>query len=241
MSAVPWLPVITSLVIVLFVVLIFRRYRRRASTPLLMWGIGLAMFGIASMAEAYSTLAWHPLAFRLWYLTGALLNAAWLGQGTVFLLSRRAQLPWIILGLLLVGTVVAGILVFRTPIDSAHFRGGVPLSAQYREILPPGATVRKLTPVFNIYGSITLVGGALYSAWLLRRKESVPQRVVGNVLIALGGVTMGVASTLVRFSVADYLYVAELVAAGSMFAGFLLATTRIPVSIPVVPRVEVTS
>ncbi len=237
----PWLPVTTSLVIVLFVILIFRRYRRRASTPLLMWGIGLAMFGIASMAEAYSTLGWHPVAFRLWYLNGALLNAAWLGQGTVFLLSRRAHLPWIIFGLLLIGTVVGGILVFRTPIDAAHFRVGMSLSAQYREILPPGAPVRKLTPVFNIYGSIALVGGALYSAWLLLRKESVPQRVVGNVLIALGGVAMGVASTLVRFSMADYLYVAELVAAGSMFTGFLLATTRIPVSLPLAPRVEVMS
>ena len=241
MRSVPWLPVTTSLVIVLFVILIFRRYRRRASTPLLIWGIGLAMFGIASMAEAYSTLGWHPVAFRLWYLNGALLNAAWLGQGTVFLVSRRPHLPWIILGLLLIGTVVGGILVFRTPIDSAHFRVGAPLSVQYQEILPPGAIVRKLTPVFNIYGSITLVGGALYSAWLLRRKESVPQRVVGNGLIALGGVAMGVASTLVRFSVADYLYVAELVAAGSMFTGFLLATTRIPVSLPLASRVEVMS
>jgi len=52
---------------------------------------------------------------------------------------------------------------------------------------------------------------------------------------------MGVASTLVRFSVADYLYVAELVAAGSMFTGFLLATTRIPVSLPLASRVEVMS
>ncbi len=237
----PWLPVTTSLVIALFVVLIFRRYRRRASTPLLVWGIGLAMFGIASMAEAYSTLGWHPVAFRLWYLNGALLNAAWLGQGTVFLLSRRAHLPWIILGLLLIGTVVGGVLVFQTPIDGGQFRVGAPLSAQYREILPPGATVRKLTPLFNIYGSITLVGGALYSAWLLRRRESVPHRLVGNVFIALGGVAIGVASTLVRFSVADYLYVAELVAAGSMFTGFLLATTGIPVSLPVAPRVEVMS
>lgn len=237
----PWLPVTTSLMIVLFVILIFRRYRRRASTPLLMWGIGLAMFGIASIAEAFSTLGWHPVAFRLWYLNGAVLNAAWLGQGTVFLLSRRAHLPWVFLGLLIIGTVVGGILVFRTPIDSAQFRVGAPLSAQYREILPPGATVRKLTPVFNIYGSITLVGGALYSAWLLRRRESVAQRVVGNVLIALGGVAMGLASTLLRFSVADYLYVAELLAAGSMFTGFLLATMRIPASLPVSPRVEVTS
>jgi hypothetical protein len=76
---------------------------------------------------------------------------------------------------------------------------------------------------------------------LLRRQESVPQRVIGNVLIALGGVAMGVASTLLRFSVADYLYVAELLAAGSMFTGFLLAAARTAVPLPVSPRAEVTS
>jgi hypothetical protein len=225
-----WSPIASTLVIVLFVVLIFLRYRRRGSTPLLVWGIGLAMFGLASLAEAYSAVRWHPVVFRLWYLSGAMLNAAWLGQGTVFLLNRRARLSWILLGLLIAGSLGGGYQVFRTPVDGTHFTVGAPLSAQYREILPPGAAVRMLTPLFNIYGLLTLVGGALYSAWLLYRKEDVLQRVVGNVLIAFGGLALAFASTLVRFGWADYLYVAEFLAATSMFAGFLLATMRVPVA-----------
>jgi hypothetical protein len=236
-----WSPIASSVVIVLFVVLIFRRYRRRGSTPLLLWGIGLTMFGIASLAEAYSAVRWQPVVFRLWYLSGAMLNAAWLGQGTVFLLSRRARLAWILLGLLIVGSLVGGYFVFRTPVDGTHFTVGAPLSAQYREILPPGATVRKLTPLFNIYGLLTLVGGALYSAWLVHRREDVPQRVVGNVLIAIGGLVLGFASTLVRLGWADYLYAAEFLAAASMFAGFLLATMGVPVRVSVSSHVGVTS
>jgi len=223
-----WLPVASSLVIIAFAALVFRRYADRGGTHLLIWGIGLTMFGIGSFTEAYSALAWSPLVFRLWYLDGAILNAAWLGQGTVFLLSKRKRIARILLALLIVGSLAGAYLIFTTPLDATRFTPRLPLGSQYREIMPAGAPVRKLTPLFNIYGVVTLVGGALYSAWLLYRKEIVPQRVVGNILIAFGALAIGFASTLVRLGMADYLYLGELLAAVSMFAGFLLATTRMP-------------
>ena len=241
MGLLHWLPLASSLVIVLFAWLIFHRYGRRGGMPLLAWGIGLAMFGAASLAEAYSTWGWHPVVFRLWYLCGAILTAAWLGQGTVFLLSRRLRLAWILFGLLVVGSLIATYLVFRTPLDGARFTARAPLSAQYREILPAGATERRLTPLFNIYGLSTLVGGALYSAWRLYRTENESQRVVGNILIALGGLVLGFASTLVRLGLADYLSVAELLAAVSMFAGFLFSTVWMPVPVPGSVPVQVSS
>ncbi len=241
MSLTQWLPVASSLVIIAFAAMVFRRYAQRGGTHSLVWGIGLTMFGIASFAEAYTALAWNPVVFRLWYLNGAILNAAWLGQGTVFLLSKRRRRAQILLGLLVVGSLVGAYFIFSTPLNPARFTLHEPLGSQYRDILPPGATVRKLTPFFNIYGLITLVGGALYSAWLLYRKEIVPQRVAGNILIALGGLALGFASTLVRLGLADYLYVAELLAAVSMFAGFLLATMRMPAPLPVAAPGRVTS
>ncbi len=236
-----WLPVASSLVIFAFAATVFRRYARRGGTYSLVWGIGLTMFGIANFAEAYSALTWHPLMFRLWYLNGAILTAAWLGQGTVFLLSKRKHLARILFGVLVAGSLAGAYFIFTTPLNPAGFTAHVPLGSQYREIMPPGATVRKLTPFFNIYGVITLVGGALYSAWLLYRKEIAPQRVAGNILIALGGLAIGFASTLVRLGLADYLYVAEFLAAVSMFAGFLLATTRMPAPLPVASPGRVTS
>lgn len=283
------LPVGSSLVIGVFAALVFRRYAQRGGTHLLLWGVGLLMFGVGSFAEAYSALAWSPAAFRLWYLTGAVLNAAWLGQGTVYLLSgqrlanllaatvlgyataavlmlalaatglfsvrvaiyliafhgvifawvwyRRAVRRWhpgrvtgVLTALLIAGSLIAAYLIFSIPLDASRFSTTETLSAQYREILPAGATIRRLTPVFNIYGLITLVGGALYSAWLFWRKEIKPQRVVGNILIAAGALAIGLASTLVRLGLGDFLYVGEFIAAVTMFAGFLLATTRTAVS-----------
>jgi hypothetical protein len=47
--------------------------------------------------------------------------------------------------------------------------------------------------------------------------------VVGNVLIAAGALSIGLASTLTRLGYGGYLYLGELVAALLMFAGFLMA------------------
>ena len=227
------LSLVSLAVIGVFALTVFRRYAQRGGAHLLLWGIGLAMFGVVGAAELVSTSGWHPTAFRLWYLCGAMYTAAWLGQGTVYLLSRRKRLALWTLLTLLAASLAAAYLVFAEPLNASAYDPRVPLGVQYRAILPSGAAVRKLTPVFNIYGTFTLVGGALYSAWLLWRKEIVPGRVIGNLLIAAGGLSLALVSTLTRLGSGGLLPVAELVAAGLMFAGFLLATSR-PVSVAVV-------
>ncbi len=96
-----WLPYLTSIIVFVFAVLVFRRYVRRHGTHLLLWGLGLVMYGIGSFCAAYYTaFGWNPLIFRLWYFFGAMLAAAWLGQGTVYLLACRrwANALMVILG-----------------------------------------------------------------------------------------------------------------------------------------------
>src|SRR3989337_212805 len=112
-------------------------------------------------------------------------------------------------------------------LDAAGFRPTLAISEQYRDIMPSiadGAYVRLATPFFNIYGLITLVGGALWSAWLFLRKKVLPNRVLGNVLIAAGALSIGLASTATRLGYGQYLYLGELVAAALMFAGFRVAS-----------------
>lgn len=280
-------PLASSLIILVFAALVLQRYAVRRGPHLLMWGIGLLLFGTASMAEAYSAAAWHPLAFRLWYLAGAVLSAAWIGQGSVNMLAA-ARLPNLLISMILgygsatalslsigrmgisagavaaliaflglifanvlwrrlvrrwnparlatllnwvliAGSLVAAYLVFSLPLDAGRFNVAEPLSSQYREILPAGAGVRNLTPFFNIYGTLALAGGALYSAWLLWRKAIMPHRVLGNVLIAVGALLIASASTMVRFGLADFHYLGQFLSAVFMFSGFLLASARAPV------------
>ena len=90
------LPVLSSAIVLLFALLVFRRFAARRGRHLLIWGIGLLLFGVASAAEAYTAAAWSPLIFRLWYLAGAVLSAAWIGRAlnaSVMPNSSRACAP----------------------------------------------------------------------------------------------------------------------------------------------------
>lgn len=99
-----------------------------------------------------------------------------------------------------------------------------------RGLLPLGAPIRLATPLFNIYGMLTLVGGAIWSAYLFWRKRVLPNRVLGNVLIAAGALLIGSASTLTRLGYGQFLYPAELLSAIIMFAGFLVTSKPQPES-----------
>ena len=215
-----WLPYLTSIIVLVFAVLVFRRYVSRRGTHLLIWGLGLVMYGIASFCAAYYTaLGWNSLIYRLWYLCGAILAAAWLGQGTVYLLARRrwAHALMVILGL---GSLYGLIRVFGAQLDPSLLTGGK-LSS---DAITSGG-VRILTPFFNIYGTVTLVGGAAYSAWIFWRKRVLPHRVIGNVLIAVGAMSPALGGSLSRLGLGGYLYVSELIGAVLMFIGFIRATS----------------
>ncbi|MFQ5594814.1 MAG: hypothetical protein ACE5HA_11775 [Anaerolineae bacterium] len=187
------------------------------------------LYGLGTFSEFYSTQAFSPTIFRLWYLCGAILTAAWLGQGTVYLLVRRQYVAHVLMAILLLGSLFAVFMLWTTPLPGAGtFSTSVALSDQYRSILPAGARVRLLTPFFNIYGVITLIGGAIYSAYLFWRKRILPNRVLGNVLIAIGALSPAIGGTLARLGSTGFLYGSELVGAIVMFVGFQLAVTQKP-------------
>ncbi|NOZ05229.1 MAG: hypothetical protein GXP41_02600 [Chloroflexi bacterium] len=338
-----WLPFPSALITFIFGFFVFKRYRERGGTHLLLWGIGLVMYGLGSISEAYNTaVGWNPLVFRVWYLFGAMLVAAWLGQGTVALLWKRWNRPLLILltlgslfGLYQVATakldrtMLADEVIAVSPtseltsqqltalaaaaiqttalgrngkVDERRLsplastilgyaqRNGVDvptateatvdgvnvqaivdgksvlfgradwLASQGVDITTSGTSdelilavdgqqagtldfklgrelhghaiispgVRVLTPIFNIYGLLTLVGGAIYSAWIFLRKRIMPNRVIGNVLIAAGALMPAIGGILSRFGFGGYLYLGELLGAILMFIGFLQATSEAP-------------
>lgn len=216
------LPFASTVIMLVFALSVLQRWVVRRNPAFLFWGIGLLMFGSGSFAEAFLVLAWSPVVFFIWYLFGAALNAAWLGHGTLHLLVKKrwAHVVTVILAL---GSAVAFFLMATTPLNADAFQTGVAISEQYRDIMPAGAPVRLTTPFFNIYGLLTLVGGAIYSAYLFWRKRVLPNRVVGNVLIAVGALSIGAASSLTRLGYGQYLYIGELIAAALMYGGFRLA------------------
>ena len=83
------LPAITALLALLFAVALLDQWRERRRSFQLVWAIGMLFFATASGSEMLGAVAgWNDTLYRLWYLTGAVCTAAWLGLGTAVLLNR---------------------------------------------------------------------------------------------------------------------------------------------------------
>ncbi len=214
------LPFTSSLVSFIFAGLIFKRYIKNRHSHVLLWGIGMVFYGIGGFSEGYyGAFGWNPFIFRLWYLFGAILVAAWLGQGTVYLLAKRkwANILMVILG---IGSIYGLIKIFGATLDPSLMTGS---ELSGHAITSSG--VRILTPFFNLYGTVMLIGGALWSAWIFWKKRILLHRTIGNILIAAGAMSPAFGGAFSRFGVSGALYVSELLGAVLMFIGFWRATT----------------
>ena len=326
------LPGVTALVALVFVAAVGQRWLQNRRPYLLLWAIGIGAFGIGAAAEAaFGLWGWNPMFFRLYYLSGAILAAAWLGQGTVQLLGHA---PWTRVSLVAltllslygayeigratlepafmsrqVGDVVAlegtspealldqagatvatprGALmdawaravaqgadidyseVAQAPeriphglrkgnvavgtaamvealgveVPEAASGTGVPVYVVeadrvrgFLTLLPPremnGSAIirstsnaRTITPLFNVYGTLGLAGGAVYSAWLFFRKRTLYHRMLGNVLIASGALAPALGGTLSKAGLPYAVQISNLIGIVVIYAGFAQATRR---------------
>ena len=222
-----FLPFLSTLVTFGFAAAVFRRYLLRRGPHLLMWTIGLLLYGLGTLSEVLLSLSFSAATLKLWYLCGAVLTAAWLGQGTVHLMVRKNRIAWLLTSALGLVSLAALILVALAPITAAaaSYQTAIPVSTQYKDILIRSGAITALTILMNIYGTITMVGGAIYSAYLFWRKQVLLPRVVGNILIAAGALFPAMAGSFVKAGLVDALYISELLGAILMFIGFLNATS----------------
>ena len=228
-------PLVSSIISFLFAFLVFKRYQDRKGAYLLLWSIGLVFYGIGGFCEFYyGAFGWNPLVFRLWYLFGAILVAAWLGQGTVYLLAKRRWANALMV-LLAVGSAYAALRVFSAELDPMLLTTSVHTGSELSGHAIVTHGVRTLTPFFNLYGTVTLVGGALYSAWLFWRKRVLLHRTIGNILIAVGAMLPAFGGTFSRMGVPAALYLGELFGVILIFIGFIRATTPMDEKMQVVP------
>lgn len=226
-----YLPIFSTVITFAFAVAVFNRFRVRHGAHLLLWSIGLVLYGIGTLTEVIMLFTFNAIALKLWYLSGAMLTAAWLGQGTINLLVRRRGIaPTLNIILIIVSLLAVGV-VLLAPITpaAASYNLTQPLSAQYKDILTRSGIMVLLTILLNTYGTLTLVGGAIYSAFIFWRKKVLFNRMVGNILIAVGAILPAVGGTFVQRGVPDYLYVSEFLGAILMYIGFLQATVAVPV------------
>jgi hypothetical protein len=232
---------LTTVVSGVMALLVLNRYRLRGGAHQLMWGLGLVLYFIGGLSEVLLSFGWNDLAFRMWYWSGALLVPPVLGQGTLHLLVRKRYVATVLS--IVVGVIALASLawILSVPLDASKFAPGSDLgrflTESYRLILPESPIRRILPPVLNGYGTLLLVGGAVYSAYLFLRKQILPNRVLGNVLIALGGLIPAAGGALIKLAetvpalsegASVFKYLGILIGVLLLFIGFQLAVSGAP-------------
>ncbi|MBK8418370.1 hypothetical protein [Candidatus Villigracilis saccharophilus] len=220
-----YIPYLSTIVTFAFVIAVYTRYRQRGGVHLLLWAVGLLFYGIGTLSEVSLSLTYNIFVLKIWYLTGAMLTAAWLGQGTVHLLIRKGSAARVTTWVLGVVSALALFLVLSAPSLSGNYEIARPASEQYKDFLTRGGLTVFLTILLNIYGTLTLVGGAIYSAFLFWRKRILANRMFGNVLIAAGALSPAVGGSMLKAGLGDMLYLSEFVGAILMYIGFVMATS----------------
>ena len=222
-----------TLIACAFTLSTFDRWLRRRQPHELAWTIAMALFAVGSGALWWAeSSGWNLMAFRIFFLAGAVLNVAWLALGTIYLLIglragniARNWLVW------LSGFATGVVLIAPTKsqVVSTEFPAG-------REIF--GAAPRILAAVGSGVPAMFIIVGALWSAWRVVKKQNPatsksisrtvtsPKRLAGgNVLIAVGTIVLSASGTLAGRLGQDRAFAITLLCGVSiLFSGFLVAS-----------------
>jgi hypothetical protein len=224
---------IATLITFLFAAAVLRQYRQRGGTHRLVWSVALFCYGVATAVQFLAEVrGWSTGAFRLWYLAGGLLTAAYLGQGTALLLMPR-RLAIALLWLLVAASLWGAFRSATVPLTAAQIAPPAGKISPAATHLP--ADLRALAALLNIYGTLLLVGGAVWSAIVyidraLDRRRRAGYRLLSNLLIAGGSLVIASAGSLETFGHGEFLYFGEIAGITIIFLGFLRSreTMRLP-------------
>jgi MFS family permease len=200
----------------------FERWLRARRPHELAWSAALLMFAVAAGALAYGAQAgWSGPVFRVFYLFGAIADVPVLALGTVYLLAGRRAGALSALGVALGCAFAAGVVVM------APFRATLPANQLVQGSKVFGPLPRVLAAVGSAGGAIVIFGGAVWSAWRVRRTRGDRRYVWSNGLIAAGTLILGASGTLNSvFGAMTAFAVTLLLGIAVIFGGFLLASGR---------------
>ena len=207
-------PLVTTLVSSAFAVAVALQYARKRRPSQLAWAIGLLLFAVAAfMGVLARSGGATDVEYRLFYLFGAITNVAWLALGTVFIVAPRFGRA--ALALVLVLSVFAAYAVFASPVNIA-------VAVDTGKGFPDGSLPRILAAIGSGVGSLVLIGGALWSAWVFFRRRNQGRRALANAVIAIGVFIVAAGGTVAFTGASGILELTNLVGVSVMFVGFLL-------------------
>lgn len=219
-----YLPLATTAVSILFLIVLARRASLRGwKSHLVWWGIGVFFYGLGTAVESTITLAGNgPVLNKVWYWAGAILGGYPLATGSVYLLMKRRTAN-VLTAVSLSVVVFASVAVLLCPTDMSklqeHRPGGAALSWQW---------VRLLTPFINLYAAFFLVGGAMHSCARFVMSGRDKARAIGTALIAIGGILPGVGGAMAKDGIVEALYIGEFVGLLLIWGGYAACVNAPP-------------
>jgi hypothetical protein len=205
-------PVATTIVALLFALLLARSFRRRPAAQKALWGSGFLLFAVAAACEAAAQRSgWTPLLFRGYYLCGGVLTVAALGAGSA-MLQLRPRARDALLGAFAVAVIGATAAVALAPVDVRALAAAAGHPPSNGAI---GGHAFLWAIALNSIGTAFLLGGSALS--ILRRRN-----VRASLWIGGGALVVALATGLSRAGDTSFVYLGELVGIVLMFAGFTL-------------------
>lgn len=235
-SLLTFLPLSVTIVGAIFSGVLLNRYINGKRRPHeLVWGIAFLMFAIAAGSQVYADAlgAWTPFSARIFYLFGAILNVGYLGLGTMYLLFSR-RVAQIALAVTLLLTIYSIYATFTVPLNLSALANTQ--EVDWKLLFSVDVAPRVLAGVFSGVGSVIVIVGALWSAYIFWRKRIMKERMIGLILLAVGTFTVAFGGTLKGLlHNDDYLYPTMAIGVVIMFLGYL---QTIRVSVPQAKVVE---
>jgi len=211
-----YIPILTTIISFSFTSVLYKHWRYKPEAKYLMWWtIGACCFGIGTLTESINALAgWSVLNMKAWYISGALLGAFPLAQGTVYLLFKK-KIADILAWFFIVYIAIAAVVIILAPVDMSIVD---PTRLTGKVMMWTWARMFSILP--NTYALIFLVGGAAWSAIQYARKKGSGNRVLGNWLIAIGGLLPGIGGSFTRLGYVEVLFVTEFIGILLIWAGY---------------------
>lgn len=213
-------PILALLISLSCAVAVGRDAVRSPRPHLVIWTISFAIFALAAAAQVIGSLAgWTPFLVHLYYLAGAVLVVGFLALGEAALLWPGV-VGRFVPGIALLLTAVAATVVFEAPVDT------VAMQTVGWQAIQRGPVLVALAIGVNSLGTLVLVVGALWSAWVFWRRGMFRERMLGCLLIAGGTLTVAAGGTLTRLGNPQLLYVAMALGVGLIFLGYRMTRAK---------------
>lgn len=222
-----------TLVAAAFALSTFDRWLRRRRPHDGAWTVSLVLFALGSAALWWAeSRGWSRASFRVFYLTGAILNVPWLALGTVYLLGGRVLgdrvRTWLVgLSGAAVGVTLVAPMSWVTVADTEMPQGSELFDAAPRAFAAVGSGVAALVIIVGALWSVqrSIRGRVPARPGATRQIHDVRRHTAANVLIAIGTLVLSASGTFAGRLGEDRAFALTLViGVVILFAGFLVAS-----------------